>query len=114
VPERPHFSLPFRVERDRAGRVIVPMTEQGSLAEIADCVELTVRTVRGERLTLPGFGRPDTLEFATDREIARAQLQDAIDEAEPRVRALVRAAERDPQDPGLLRLLAMYQLEVAQ
>jgi len=109
MPDRPHFSLPFRVRRDRQGRAFIPVTEQDSLAEIGDCVELCLRYEHGDRRTLPSFGRPRSLAFTVDREFARAAVQQTIDEWEPRVRALVHNAAHDPEDPGLLRILALYE-----
>jgi hypothetical protein len=88
-------------------------TVQDDVAEIADCVELVDRTVAGQRLTLPTFGRPETLEFAVDDDLAAAQLQAAIDEAEPRARAIVEG-DFDSTDPAVLRLRAMYQPEEIQ
>jgi hypothetical protein len=103
-----HFALPFRFAG--AGDRQAATTEQDTVAEIADCVELTVRTVAGQRLTLPTFGRPETLEFATDADLAAAQLEAAIDEAEPRARPIVEG-DYDPTDPAVLRLRALFQPE---
>jgi hypothetical protein len=111
VPDYPHFSLPFRFAQG-AGELVIPATEQDSAEELGDCVELTLRTEQGQRRTLPGFGRPQTLAFMTDRELARAVVQQTIDDAEPRVRPYVQRADLLPRDPGLLRLLAMYEMEV--
>jgi hypothetical protein len=111
LPERPHFSLPFRVEYGRGARAVIPVTEQDSLVEIGDCVELVVRFEQGDRRSLPGYGRPRSLAFTTDPDLARAQIQQAIDDAEPRVRALV-AAAYESEDPGLLRILTMYETGV--
>jgi predicted NBD/HSP70 family sugar kinase len=103
-----HFAMPFRWAG--AGDKQAATTVQGDVAEIADCVELVVQTAAGQRLTLPTFGRPETLEFAVDDDLAAAQLQAAIDEAEPRARAIVEG-EFDPADPAVLRLRAMFQPE---
>ena len=108
MPTRPHFSLPFRVEYGRGARAVIPVTEQDSLAEIGDCVELALRFEQGDRRTLPGYGRPRALAFTTDEDLARAGVQQAIDDAEPRVRPLVTAAH-ESDDPGLLRILTMYE-----
>jgi hypothetical protein len=109
MPDPRHFSVPFRFEQLRTGRVRAASTLQETPEEVADCVELIVRTVAGERATLPGFGRPDSLEFGTGLDLARAQLQTAIDESEPRARAIVEG-DYDPNDPGVMRLRAMYEL----
>jgi hypothetical protein len=107
MTQRPHFSLPFRFEW-RGGRLVVPVTEQDSPDEIADCVELALRYEQGDRRSMPGYGRPRTLAFTTDDELARAQIQQTIDDAEPRVRAVIGSAF-DTDDPGLLRIRAMYE-----
>lgn len=102
MAEPPHFAVPFRLERDHFA-----VNEQDTSDDVADCVEMTLRTVQGERRTLPSFGRPDVLEFTTDRDLAQASVQQAIDDAEPRARAYV---ERDDgeADEGILRLRAMW------
>lgn len=105
-----HFALPFRFVVDPMGGQGAATTVQDTTAEIADCVELAVRTVAGERLTLPSFGRPEALEFTVEPDLARSQLQIAIDEAEPRARAIV-DGDYDPTDPATLRIRAMFQLE---
>jgi hypothetical protein len=105
--ELPHFALPFRFEPAAGGGLAAAENEQDSTAAVAACVECIVRTEVGQRTTLPEFGRP-ALEFSTDPDVARAQLQAAIDANEPRVRAMVEAAELDPRDSLALQLLAMY------
>ena len=110
MTDLPHFSQPFRFQRDALGAMSAAVTEQDTPDEIADCVEVTIRTAQGDRATLPEFGRPDTLEFALDRELAQAQLEQALNDAEPRADELVRAGDVDPNDPGVLRLRAMFGL----
>lgn len=112
MPERPHFALPFRFVPRGAGGVAAAVTEQDSLAEIGDCVELAVRFEQGDRRTLPGYGRPRALAFTTDPDLARAQIHQAIDDAEPRVRALLTQSIFDTDDPGLLRILTTYETGV--
>jgi hypothetical protein len=109
MPEPRHFTIPFRFETLRTGRARAASTIQGTPSEVADCVEVIIRTVAGERQQLPGFGRPDTLEFGTGVDLARAQLQTAIDESEPRARGIVEG-DYDPNDTGVMRLRAMYEL----
>jgi hypothetical protein len=109
LPDPRHFAFPFRFETLRTGRTRAVSTEQDTPEEIADCVEVCIRTVAGERATLAGFGRPDTLEFGVSADLARAQLRTAIDEAEPRARPVVEG-DYDPTDPAVLRLRAMYEL----
>ena len=110
MAESPHFALPFRFELAGGGGIAAAVTEQDTVEEIADCVECTLRTVAGERATLPEFGRPETLEFAVNRELARAQLTQALNEAEPRAVSIVQGDDVDPEDPGVLRLRAMFSL----
>ena len=111
-PTNPHFSLPFRFEQMRSGEQRIATVEDGSLDELGDCVELILRTEQGDRRTLPDFGRPQTLAFMTDRDLARSLVQQAVDDAEPRVQAVVQSADIDPSDPGLHRILTMYEIEV--
>ncbi|MCI4360261.1 MAG: hypothetical protein L3J91_01005 [Thermoplasmata archaeon] len=112
MAEIPHFSVPFRFELQRSGQMVIPVTEQDTVDEIADCVEMTLRYEQGERRTLPGFGRPQMLAFTTERELARAQIQTVVDEAEPRVRSIIERDGLDLEESGLLRILAMYELAV--
>lgn len=114
MADNPHFSLPFRFERQMDGTYQVPVTEQDTLEEIGDCVELILRVEQGERGTLPGFGRPEMLRFTTDRDLARSMVQQAIDEYEPRAQASVTREDLDLNDEGVLRLLTMYGLEEVQ
>ena len=101
-PTNPHLSIPFRLDGNR-----IAVTEQDTSMEVADCVELCLRTVQGERATLTSFGRPDNLEFITDRDLAVAEVQQTIEDNEPRAKALI---ERDDSqaDQGILRLKAMW------
>lgn len=107
MADYPHFSLPFRFEAQHDGSRRIPVTEENTIDEIGDCIELLLRTVEGERGTLPGFGRPQ-IEFAGNRELARSLVQQVLDEYEPRVRNIVERADLDPDDEGVLRLLTMY------
>lgn len=108
MPEPRHFAMPFRFERLRDGRARVASTVQGTTDEIADAVELVIRTPAGARATLPDFGRPES-EFTISADVARGQLATAIDESEPRARAVVEG-EFAADDQGALRLRAMYEL----
>lgn len=94
--EIPHFTLPFRWERSSAGGVAAAVAEQESIEEIGACCEAIIRTVEGQRTTLPDFGRPE-LEFNTDPEWVRTVLAGALQEWEPRVAAILEA-EPDPDD----------------
>ena len=107
----PHFSLPFRFEFS-AGETVIPVNEEGTLDELGDCVELILRTEQGQRRKMPAFGRSEALAFMTDRALARSLVQQAVDESEPRVSPLVQSADIDPADPGMHRILTMYEVEV--
>jgi hypothetical protein len=105
-----HFAVPFRFVRARAGGGLAAATNpEGSTEEIADCVEMALRTVQGQRTSLPTFGRPDSLEFANDPAVVAAGLAVTIDDAEPRARGVV-DGEHDPRDPGAMRIQAMFSL----
>jgi hypothetical protein len=108
MPVRPHFALPFRFETHRGGVAVAAVTEQDSLAEIGDAVELCLRFEQGDRRAMPSYGRPRSLAFTTDAQLAASQVRATVDEAEPRVQALTRGAF-DLDDPGLLRILTMYE-----
>lgn len=95
----PHFTLPFQWARGVQGGVQVSVAEQESVAEIAGCAEAIIRTVQGQRTSLPEFGRPE-LEFATDPDFVRTSLATALIAFEPRVESLI-ASEPDPNDPEL-------------
>ena len=85
--ELPHFTLPFQFVSDGAGGLTAQVCEQESEAEIGACCEAILRTVQGQRTTLPDFGRPQ-LEFNSDPELVRATLAAALLEWEPSVQAL--------------------------
>jgi hypothetical protein len=110
MPVRPHFDLPFRFDTSR-GIAVAAVVEQDSLAEVGNAVELCLRFEQGQRRAMPSYGRPRSLAFTTDAQLAASQVQATVDEAEPRVRALARGAF-DLEDPGLLRILTMYETGV--
>lgn len=90
--EIPHFALPFTWASSSGGPGLAAAeVEQESIDEIGACVEAVLRTVAGQRTTLPDFGRPE-LEFNTSAEVVRAQLAQALLDWEPRVQALIDAA----------------------
>jgi phage baseplate assembly protein W len=88
--ELPHFTLPFQWVAAGVGDMTAAVADQETIAEIGACVEAIIRTVQGQRTTLPEFGHPE-LEFNVDPELARSMLAQAIVEFEPRVMALVEA-----------------------
>lgn len=54
MAEIPHFDLPFRYSQG-----VVAVNEQGSDADIVDCVFAVCATEPGQFLDLPEFGLPD-------------------------------------------------------
>ena len=92
----PHFSLPFAWVTSGTGGVCARVNEQESQAEIAACCEAIIRTVQGERTSLPDFGRPE-LEFNGNPALTRAALSQALTTFEPRVQALI-TADVNPAD----------------
>lgn len=92
----PHFTLPFQWTRDPLGGLSAAVAEQESTPEIAGCCEAIIRTVQGQRTSLPAFGRPE-FEFNTDPAFARTSIAAALVEWEPRVQSLITAAP-DPYD----------------
>lgn len=96
MADRPHFTLPFQWALAPEGGLAARECEQESLEEIGACCEAILRTVQGQRTTLPQFGRPQ-LEFNTNAQVVRATLTQALREFEPRVAPLVTAAS-SPDD----------------
>jgi hypothetical protein len=92
----PHFALPFQWAAAPGGGLCALEYEQESVAEVGACCEAIIRTVRGQRTSLPTFGRPQ-LEFNTSADLTRAVLAQALRDQEPRVQALV-TAEPSPGD----------------
>ena len=97
--DHPHFTLPFRFEPTGTGALGAAVAEQESVAEIASCCEAVIRTVQGQRTTMPEFGRPE-LEFNSDPDFVRTALAAALTEFEPRVESLITAVP-DPTDVEL-------------
>jgi phage baseplate assembly protein W len=86
--EVPHFTIPFQWVPSGTGGVTAQTAEQESTDEIGSCCEAIIRTVQGQRTTLPAFGRPE-LEFITTPDAIRAVLAQALQAFEPRVSALI-------------------------
>lgn len=83
----PHFDLPFRFGPD-ADLVSV---EQDSVDEIANCVEVVLRTHPGDRVEDPDFGSEPLV--PDQQPLGLAGVIAAVGEHEPRARL---AAEQDP------------------
>lgn len=76
--QTPHFDIPFRFGID--GSTI--LVEQSSFEDIANCVEVIVRTPLGTRSDNPGFGFP-AVEFA-QQPIITADVVGIVSAQEPR------------------------------
>jgi hypothetical protein len=96
VIELPHFTLPFQFVSAGSGTAAAAVAEQESTDEIAACCEAVIRTVQGQRSSMPQFGRPE-YEFNTDPDFVRSSLAAALLEFEPRVESLI-DAEPDTDD----------------
>lgn len=81
------------------------VAEQESVSEIASCCEAVIRTVQGQRTTMPEFGRPQ-FEFNSDPAFVRTAIAGALTEFEPRVESLVSAAP-DPSDVEIQTVRAL-------
>lgn len=78
----PHLAIPFRIERNGSAAVI----EQDTVDDVAQCVEVLLSTVEGERIELPSYGVPDYL-FKVNFNIPAIMGQ--IEQWEPRAAVLV-------------------------
>jgi phage baseplate assembly protein W len=79
----PHLHAPFTVIGKSAGVV-----EQGTRAEVDQCVVAVLKTPRGSRLEAPEFGVPDET-FARQSPTPTADVYlAAIEEGEPRARVM--------------------------
>jgi len=96
----PHFTLPFQWATAPEGGLCARECEQESDTEIGACAEAIIRTVQGQRTTLPLFGIPQ-LEFNGQPQLTRAVLAQALRDFEPRVESLITAAPR--QDDELVQ-----------
>jgi hypothetical protein len=78
----PHFDLPFRL----VGSCFAA-NEQGSIDDIANCVEMIFRVHVGWRRAAPGFGSPDLL--FRKLPIGVNQLLSIVTRQEPRADYLI-------------------------
>ena len=78
----PHFKLPLSVGRGGSFETV----EQDTIDEIAQCVEVLLATVEGQRIELPDYGIPD-LAFEVD--IPRHVIESRITKWEPRAEVLI-------------------------
>lgn len=75
----PHFDLPFRFLANGTTAVV----EQDSYPDVANCVEVIVRTPYGFRNDSPEFGIPDSLLF-NNQPVLTAEFEEIIANQEPR------------------------------
>lgn len=73
----PRLRFPLRFTNGRT-----ELVEQDSIEEIAQCVEIILRTPRGQRLDLPDFGIPDQAFRENGADLVA--LRSAIEQYEPR------------------------------
>ena len=104
MPDIPHFTVPFQWARNPRGGLQAGTVEQESTAEIAGCCESILRTVQGQRTSLPEFGRPE-LEFS-DPAFSQSAVASALVAFEPRVESLVTATP-DDDDPEIQLVRAL-------
>jgi phage baseplate assembly protein W len=97
MADTPHFALPFQWSTAAGGGLAALEVEQESMDEISACCEAIIRTVQGQRTSLPTFGRP-ALEFNEDPALTSSVLTQALQEFEPRVAPLISAAPDDADD----------------
>lgn len=79
----PHFAVPFRIENGR-----VAVVERDSVEEIESCVEAILRTIVGTHIDNLDFGIPDETFVQQSPTPGVAVYVAAIEEQEPRARAL--------------------------
>lgn len=79
----PHFRVPFGWSEDGTH---VAEVEQDSIADVAGCVEVILRTPRGSREELPEFGTPSPV-FTAPFKIDGARR--AVAEWEPRAQVTI-------------------------
>lgn len=74
----PHLSLPFRLQDGSFAT-----SEQGTADEIADCVQVLVSTVTGQRIEVPTYGIPSPV-FAQEAPQVSPILLATVQKWEPR------------------------------
>jgi len=80
--ENPHFDIPFRLQSTGAAVV-----EQDTFEDVANCVEVIVRTPYGFRDDVIEFGFP-SLELQT-MPVVSAEVREVVDQQEPRATILI-------------------------
>jgi phage baseplate assembly protein W len=83
----PHFDIPFRFSGSMAANKAAPTVEQGSFEDIANCVEVIVRTPIGFRNDAPSFGFP-SIELL-EQPILTEDVVELVQSQEPRAVVLM-------------------------
>jgi phage baseplate assembly protein W len=79
----PHFDIPFRFSSNGGAA----LAEQNTFLDIANCVEVIMRTPLGFRDDAPEFGFPDLA--LLDQPIVTKDLVDLVQAQEPRAILLI-------------------------
>jgi hypothetical protein len=82
--QSPHFDIPFRFTSGGSGAALA---EQNTFLDIANCIEVIVRTPLGFRNDAPEFGFPDLA--LLEQPITTKDLVDLIVAQEPRAVILI-------------------------
>jgi phage baseplate assembly protein W len=105
MTDLPHFSYPFRFATPQ-----VAVSEQDSLDEITDCVQVILLYPQGSRPELPAFGLPDpTFSPRVDTD----EIRSVIAEWEPRAMTTF-SAEPDPVDVAIARVRGLIQVRTEE
>jgi phage baseplate assembly protein W len=105
MTDLPHFVLPFQWSTAPGGGLQAAVAEQESITEIGGCCEAIIRTVQGQRTTLPEFGIPQ-VEFNGNPELTQTLIAAALLEWEPRVSSFVSATtDLDDETTQIVRAL---------
>jgi phage baseplate assembly protein W len=78
----PHFAWPFRIDSTGSAAVV----EQDTWEDVAQCVQILLTTVQGDRLELPDYGIPSPL-FDTLDSFDSTGILSLIDHWEKRAQA---------------------------
>jgi phage baseplate assembly protein W len=97
----PHLAFPFRWTQTATGQVSAATVEQGTFAEVSQCVEVILRYPQEWRDELPEFGTPrQELAMAP---VSPDDVRRAIIRWEPRATVTV-SEEGDPIDAAVRRI----------
>jgi phage baseplate assembly protein W len=86
----PHLAIPFGLDEDGAAQVV----EQDTVEEVAQCVQVLLATVEGQRQFVPTYGIPDPAFVGLDEMTA----EQAIADWEPRASVSISVADPPAND----------------